>query len=278
MLCTSLRYRAEEFVAWPRPISQFRAGHATAIPLVHPWANRLSRWGYPGVDLRGLPLPTDKNGLPIHGNLLGAAFTVTRTTEDRIVAELAYDDPRAFPFPHTVIVDARVHPERGLTITTEVRPTGTQAVPISFGWHPYIRLPNAPRREWMLHWPACEHLEVDEHTIPTGRRTHQDPTVVALARATFDDHYALGRHRQFSISARNTALTLRFDAHYPYAQLFVPPRRAMLSIEPMTAEIDALNRGGAPMVEPGDRFRASFSIVRSTTSSRRRASTRRAAL
>jgi galactose mutarotase-like enzyme len=277
MLCTSFRYRNEEFVAWPRPITQFRAGHATAIPLLHPWANRLSRWGYPGVDLRGLPLPTDKNGLPMHGNLLGAPFTVTAAGPARVVAELAYDDPRAFPFPHTVTVDGRVHPERGLTITTEVRPTGTRAVPISFGWHPYLRLPNAPRREWMLHWPACEHVEVDARTIPTGRRAHQNASVVALARATFDDHYALGRSRRFSISARDTTLTLRFDTHYPFAQLFVPPRRAMLAVEPMTAEIDALNRGNAPIVEPGDRFRASFSIVRSTTNSRRPASTRRAA-
>src|SRR5262245_7434331 len=139
MLCTSFRYREEEFVAWPRPISQFRAGHATAIPLLHPWANRLSRWGYPGVELRGLRLPTDKNGLPMHGNLLGAPFTVKRATQDRVVAELAYDDPRAFPFPHMVTVAARVHPERGLMITTEVQPTSTSAVPISFGWHPYVR-------------------------------------------------------------------------------------------------------------------------------------------
>jgi galactose mutarotase-like enzyme len=278
MLCTSFLYRDEEFVAWPRPITQFRAGHATAIPLLHPWANRLSRWGYGDVNLRGLQLPTDKNGLPMHGNLLGAPFTATAAGPARLVAELAYNDAAAFPFPHTVTVDARVHPERGLTITTEVRPTGTRAVPISFGWHPYLRLPNAPRREWMLHWPACEHIEVDERTIPTGRRTHQERSTLSLARATFDDHYALGRTRRFSISARDTFLTLRFDGHYPYAQLFVPPRRALLSIEPMTAEIDALNRGNAPIVEPGDRFRASFSIVRSTTNSRRRASTRRAAL
>src|SRR5262245_36546462 len=147
MLCTSLRYRAEEFVAWPRPISQFRAGHATAIPLLHPWANRLSRWGYGRVDLRGQPLPADKNGLPMHGNLLGRPFEVQRFTDDRVVATLAYDDPRAFPFPHTITVDARIHAEHGLRITTIVEPTGKRAVPISFGWHPYVRLPNAPRSE-----------------------------------------------------------------------------------------------------------------------------------
>jgi galactose mutarotase-like enzyme len=41
----------------------------------------------------------------------------------------------------------------------------------------------------------------------------------------------------------------------------VPPNRQHVAIEPMTAEIDALGRGSAPMVEPGDRFRASFRIT-----------------
>src|SRR3954470_24797062 len=45
MLCTSLRHSDDEFVAWPRPLAEFRRGRATAIPLLHPWANRLGRSG-----------------------------------------------------------------------------------------------------------------------------------------------------------------------------------------------------------------------------------------
>jgi galactose mutarotase-like enzyme len=216
----------------------------------------------------------------MHGNLLGRAFDDVLATEDRVTARLDYRDPRAFPFPHTVTVDARLDAERGLTITTEVTPTSKQSVPISFGWHPYVRLPHAPRPEWILRWPACEHVEVDKNTIPTGIRTPLTAQSDPIADRTFDDHYALGRDRTFSISARGCALSLRFDRAYPFAQLFVPAKRQLVSIEPMTAEIDALGRGNTPIVEPGATFRASFTIAVSitpTTSSRRRASTRRAA-
>ena len=62
MLCTSLRHRGEEYVAWPRSLADFRAGSMTAIPLVHPWGNRLGGWEYrvgrKHVDLRGLRSPT----------------------------------------------------------------------------------------------------------------------------------------------------------------------------------------------------------------------------
>jgi galactose mutarotase-like enzyme len=261
MLCTSLRRDGEEYVAWPRTLTEFRAGGATAIPLLHPWANRLGKWGYGDVDLRGLALPVDKGGVPLHGNLLGVPFAVQFDSTDRLVASLDYNDPRAFPFPHTVTVDARLHADRGLTITTEVRPTLDRAVPISFGWHPYVRLPHAPRREWELRWPACEHIEVDDRVIPTGARTPQPEQREPIGSRTFDDHYALGRDRTFAISARGRALTLEFDDNYPYAQLWVPARRQHLSIEPMTAEIDALGRALAPIIEPGESFRASFTIA-----------------
>jgi galactose mutarotase-like enzyme len=268
MLCASLQFRGEEYVAWPRPISQFRAGNATAIPPLHPWSNRLGRWSYTAagrrVSLRGLTLPTDQNGLPIHGNLFGVAFDVVRADDTRVVGRLDYgaypDKLRAFPFPHVLTIDARLDPERGLTITTEVRPTGETAVPVSFGWHPYLKLPAGARTEWELRWPACEHVEVDKHTIPTGVRTPLAAQRAPIASRTFDDHYALGRDRRFSIAAEGRSLTLRFEPNYPYGQLFVPPRKQIVAIEPMTATIDALGAGTAPLVEPGDRFRAAFSL------------------
>ncbi len=88
----------------------------TAVPLVHPWGNRLEsrryRVGRRTVDLRGLKLPTDPNGLLMHGNLRGAPFEIVRAeagrTAARLVARLDYgarpDLLRAFPFPHVVTV------------------------------------------------------------------------------------------------------------------------------------------------------------------------------
>lgn len=277
MLCASLRFRDDEYVAWPRPIEEFRNGRATAIPLLHPWANRLAGNSYTAadrsVDLAGLTLPHDPNGLPIHGNLFGAPFEVTQSNDTRVVARLDYgahpDKLRAFPFPHVVTVDARLHPIRGLNIVTLVEPTSERAVPISFGWHPFLQLPNAPRREWELRWPACEHVEVDGRVIPTGARTPQAAQREPIADRTFDDHYALGPDRTFSIAAgagaKRRTLTLQFDPAYPFAQLFVPPDRELVAIEPMTAEIDALGRGTAPVVEPGHRFQASFNLAVTTT-------------
>jgi galactose mutarotase-like enzyme len=268
MLCASLRFRGDEYVAWPRTLGDFRAGGATAVPLLHPWANRLGAWSYRAagrrVPLAGVALPQDTNGLPIHGNLFGAPFEVVRATDTRLTGRLDYgahpEKLRAFPFPHIVTVDARLDAQRGLTIATSIEPTSARAVPVSFGWHPYLRLPRSPRSEWELRWPECNHVEVDTQVIPTGIRTQQRAEDAPIAGRTFDDHYALGRDRRFSISGGRRTLRLTFDRAYPFAQLYVPPRRRLVAIEPMTAEIDALGRGTAPVVGPGDRFTASFTM------------------
>ena len=277
MLCTSLRFLDDEYVAWPRTLDEFRAGRATAIPIVHPWANRLAGTSYQAagedVSLAGLTLPLDPQGLPIHGNLFGAPFEVQQSNDTRVVARLDYGaDPerlRAFPFPHTLTVDARLHPTRGLNIVTRVEPASERAVPISFGWHPFLRLPTAPRAEWVLRWPACEHVEVDDRVIPTGTRTPQPAQREPIAERTFDDHYALGGDRTFSVAAgagrSRRTLSLQFDPSYPFAQLFVPPGGDFVAIEPMTAEIDALGRGTAPVVGAGDRFQAAFNIAVTTS-------------
>jgi galactose mutarotase-like enzyme len=273
MLCASLRFGGDEYVVWPRTITQFRAGGATAVPLLHPWANRLAGNTYRAagrrVSLAGVPLPHDPNGLPIHGNLFGAPFEVVRSAATRVVARLDYgaypEKLRAFPFPHLVTIDARLDASRGLTIVTSVRPTGSRRVPVSFGWHPFVRLPNAPRSDWELRWPACEHVEVDEGVLPTGTRTPQRAERAPIADRTFDDHYALGRDRRFSIGAGRRALTFAFDRNYPYAQLYAPPRKQFVAIEPMSATVDALGSGTAPVVEPGDRFRAAFTMAVTTS-------------
>jgi galactose mutarotase-like enzyme len=210
--------------------------------------------------------------LPIHGALRGAPFDVIELGAHRLHARLDYGaDPeraRVFPFPHLLDVDVRLD-RRRLRITTSLVATGDGPVPASFCWHPYLRLPGGRRRDWLLRWPACEHVEVDERLIPTGRRRPQSAQRAPLGTRTFDDHYALARDRRFSISDGRRTLTLRFDDGYPYAQLYVPPRGEFVAIEPMTARIDALSDDDAPLCRPGDTFRAAFTMSIDTAGTKR---------
>src|ERR671925_76917 len=55
-----------------------------------------------------------------------------------------------------------------LAVETEVVPTTRAAVPVSFGWHPYLRLPGVDRRDWRIELPVAARAILDERGIPTG--------------------------------------------------------------------------------------------------------------
>jgi galactose mutarotase-like enzyme len=193
MLGTSLRRGDQEFLAMPGGLAAYRARHATGLPLLAPWANRLGAWGYRAagvdVDLEGPDLPTDGNGLPIHGTMLAEP----RWEIVRIAANGQ---------------DASLVDRRGI--------------------------------------PADGSVQEPEESDPIGSRT-------------FDDLYELSPDRLVELRHGSAAISLALDEKYPFLQVFVPPGRRFVCLEPMTAPVDALRSGRCPLVRPGDEFEARFS-------------------
>lgn len=266
MLGASLRRRGEELLSLHGGLAAYRSGRTTGMPLLHPWANRLSRFEYRAagarVSLEGVPLRVGADGLPRHGTM-GArpGWQVVRLEPARLAARFSYDGEEllaAFPFPHEIEVRASLD-EDGLRVETVVEPTGRRRVPIAFGWHPYFRVPGS-RRRWVLRMPACRQLELDERGIPTGGEASRRAEEAPLADRAFDDLFALGRDRRFALEGGGRRIEVRFGAGYPFAQIFAPPGRQFAAIEPMTAPTDALVTGKCPVVAPGERFAAGFSV------------------
>jgi aldose 1-epimerase len=116
MVGCSLRHRGAELLGQRGGLRHYVEAHSTmGIPLLHPWANRVSRRRFTvagrGVDLSAdaLPLDFDPNGLPIHGLLAGAPDWAVERHEARgdggvLAARLDFGARRdlvaAFPFPH----------------------------------------------------------------------------------------------------------------------------------------------------------------------------------
>ena len=176
MTGVSLRWQGREHLALPGGLPALRSGATLGLPLLAPWANRLGSRQYRAagvdVDLTGLPLGTDANGLPMHGLLVGKpGWRLDRRSAGRgragFRASIDVDAP-AFPFPHRieVFVVAREHQ---LALDTTVIPTGSRPVPVAFGWHPYLRLPGTPRRQWQLR-SAVSHPSRPRPARPPNRR------------------------------------------------------------------------------------------------------------
>jgi aldose 1-epimerase len=270
LLGTSLRRSGEEFLALPGGVPAYRRKHQTGLPLLAPWANRLGAWeyrvGHLRVDLQGLDLYTE-GGLPLHGTMSGPTVWDVRavsTSGDvaRLRASFEYargDLLAAFPFPHLLERAIQVD-GRSLSVTTTLRPTGDRAVPVSFGYHPYLRLPSGSRSTWRLVLPARTHVMLDERGIPTGGRVEQPAEADDIGSRNFDDLFELSGDGRLGIEGGGRRLIAEFGPGYPYAQVFVPPGASYVCLEPMTAPTNALVTDEYPMVSPGESFVAGFSI------------------
>lgn len=278
MICCSLRHRGEELLGQRAGLRRYVESRSTmGIPFLHPWANRLGadRFEVAGQEvdltLEDLPLKRDGNGLAMHG-LLSAApgWKVERHAEigDGGVLVAGFDFGAyphlldAFPFPHRVRIEATLE-KATLTIATTVGVSGEKAVPISFGFHPYLRLPGVPRADWVLAAPVRERLALDERGLPTGEREAVEIATEPLGARTYDDaFFAPAEAEPFALEGGGRRLELRLGEGYPFTQIYAPSDTDAVAVEPMTAPTNALVSGGPelPLVEPGQSFVARFSI------------------
>lgn len=277
MIGCSLRAGGEELLGQRGGLAKYVGSGATmGIPFLHPWANRLgaSRFELAGrevdLDHPGLALKRDAAGLPMHGLLTAiGGWTVERhlETEDGGLLAASFDFGahvvlmEAFPFAHRVELRAELDGSE-LTIATTVRASEEGPVPISFGFHPYLRLPGVPRAEWMMEAPVRERLLLDARQLPTGEREAIAIAPAPLADRHYDDAFtAPPDGAPFALEGGGRRLELRLGDAYRFSQIYAPADTDAVAFEPMTAPTNAFLSGeDLPLLDPGETFTASFSI------------------
>jgi galactose mutarotase-like enzyme len=276
MVGCSLRHRGEELLGQRGGLRTYVAERSTmGIPLLHPWANRIARRQFltagREVDLSARPSLTslDPHGLPIHGLLAAAGGWSVEQHEEtpngpRLVANFdfgAHEDlMTVFPFPHQLRTEAGIA-DHTLTITTTVHASGDVAVPISFGYHPYFRLPDVERSAWIVEMPVSERVVLDSGELPTGELEKADVPAGPLGAKTFDDGF-VAPVEPFALEGGGRRIEVSFQRGYPYAQVYAPDDDDVIAFEPMTAQTNALISGrDLKLIEPGESYEAIFSIT-----------------
>jgi aldose 1-epimerase len=268
MLGNSLRHRGEELLALPGGLDGYRKGNVTGLPLLAPWANRLGarRYDVDGivVDLERLDLTTDEHGLPIHGTMTAQpGWELLAVSRHSLTARFDFgahpDLMASFPFPHELRIEASVEATT-LRVDTTLMPTGDRSVPVSFGYHPYLRLPGTLRADIRLRLPQRRHVELDDRQLPTGRAQVEEAEDEPVGPRTFDDLYELAVDRQLALAGAGRRLVLELGDGYGHAQVFTPPGAESICLEPMTAPVNALLDGTCTLAPPGTSFTARFSL------------------
>src|SRR5947208_3342029 len=236
MIGCSLTHRGDELLGQRGGLARYEAtGSTMGIPLLHPWANRLDGYTY-AVAGRTVELDPDSplihkdpNGLPIHGLLAASPYwELVGIDADfasaRLLARLDFaghpEFLEGFPFPHEIRIEVALHGST-LTITTTIAARGEVPVPVAFGYHPYLQLPDVDRADWHVEIPVTEELVLDERMIPTGETRPAAIQPGPLGDRTFDNAYTgLGTPARFVLAGGGRRISVDFVEDYRYAQVF----------------------------------------------------------
>jgi aldose 1-epimerase len=267
MIGASLEHRGDELLGQRNGLAAYEAkGSTMGIPLLYPWANRLAGLEYQAagksiqLDPDSPRIRLDPNGLPIHGLLAANPhWEVTGDLEARLDFGAQPELLEAFPFPHELRLAVELE-GNALKITTTVDANAGSPVPVSFGFHPYLTLPDVPGEEWHLGLPVTDHLLLDDKGIPTGDREPAGELDGPLGDRTFDDAYT-GITGDFVLEGGGRRIAVAFEENYLYAQVYAPEGQTLICFEPMTAPTNALCAGTAPIIDAGESFSASFRIT-----------------
>jgi aldose 1-epimerase len=238
----------------------------TGIPFLAPWANRMDSDGFwangkrYNFDAALGNYRKDGRGLPIHG-LLGtsALWRITSIGADKQSAHVTsklefwkYPDMMAqWPFAHEYEMTYKLA-DGALEVITTVSNLSADTMPLAIGFHPYYRIPDIPRDQWILSLPARKAVVADDRRIPTGELKAMDlPNPLPLKNRTLDDGFtdlerATDGRARFSIESGEKQIEIFFGSRYPVAVIWepaLPPGQTVgfICIEPMAGITNAIN-------------------------------------
>ncbi|HXP85489.1 MAG TPA: aldose 1-epimerase [Bryobacteraceae bacterium] len=256
------------------------------IPFLAPWANRLDEqdfWANGKKYTFNMTLGNVRGALPIHGMLATSPlWEVMEVAVDRqsahVTSRLQFwknpDLMAQWPFAHEYEMTYRL---RGgvLEVRVTVTNLSSDPMPVVLGFHPYYRIPDVPRDEWLATLPARKIVVADDRLIPTGELKPLDlPNPLPLKGHNLDtgftdlDRDAEGR-AHFSIESKGMKVETLFGPKYPVAIIWEPPppagqTRDFICFEPMTGITSAVNLQhegkytGLQTLAPGAKWTESF--------------------
>ena len=181
---------------------QSRPGMA-GIPFLAPWADILDEQAFYANGRRyafDMQLGNVRGARPGHGFLTTASqWQVVEMKADRgsawVTSRLdVFREPmwmKQFPFAHRITMTYRLQ-DGVLEVHTSIENMSTEPMPVSVGFHPYLKLTDSTRDEWIISVPAKTHWLLAQTKVPTGEtepieRLFPNPQSAALKDYNLDD-------------------------------------------------------------------------------------------
>jgi len=226
--------------------------------ILFPFPNRIEDGSY---DYLGQSQQFPVNEKPLNNALHGLVYNKqfelisSESSNDSATLILSYtsDGKQAgFPFPFELSLSYQISHKGAVSLSFDVVNIGATSFPMGMGWHPYFAVDNLEKCQ--LSFPSRDFYKCNKRNLPIQTVNSDLEKSFIMDHKTFDDAYSLDQATcQFSTDHYK----LELDFNYPkdaYLQVYTPPHRKNIAIEPMTTIANSFNNKiGFKELFPGEK-------------------------
>lgn len=228
-----------------------------ASSILFPFANRIKDGSY---KFEGDTYQFDINekGLnnALHGLVYNKTFEVLNkeTTETSASISLVYHEKskcKGFPYTYSFYLEY-VLTETTLDLKVEVKNTDSKTFPFTLGWHPYFLSSDLYKSS--LIFDSKRKLKLDNRNITESIISNKQFGTFKVKDQFLDDCFILDSG-EVLFNTPKYIITLKSSEENAFLQLYTPPHKNTMAIEPTTGVSDSFNNGiGLKTLRPDETY------------------------
>jgi len=271
----SLKLNGRNIIDGPINTQEITENNAYKSTFLAPFPNRIKDGIY-HFNGKKYQLPINEKPLnnALHGLIYKAPFHLVKEILGRDQMEITlnneYDGKESgYPFPFTSQVKITIDLKQGFTCQLSFTNNSEASIPFGYGWHPYFQL-NGKADSWELQFPVARQFKVDKQMIPVGesKESAQFASLTSLQGINLDDCFEIIQkgaiQKTILKNDDGSGITLwqeTGDKKLNFLQIYIPPHRDSIAIEPQSSCIDAFNNGiGLFNIASNETIQSSFGI------------------
>ncbi len=209
----------------------------------------------------------------IHGFSNNVPMTVgkieTDTNQGAIICAYEHDGShKAYPFKFHFTVKFILR-GRELAVEMAFINLENKAIPVGLGWHPYYRI-SEKADDTSLQMPECQLVLIDDRMLPTGEKQpfKHFQQLQKIGTTFLDNGFFITEKTDKAevVLQSNVCKLVCWQetglGKWNFIQVFTPPHRMSIAVEPMTCNVDAFNnKEGLVLLAPNTALSGKFGVV-----------------
>lgn len=198
----------------------------------------------------------------LHGLIYNKTFQIVSqsSSENEAVVTLQYEERNesiGFPYTYNIQVSYTLSKDK-LIVGVNIKNTDTKSFPFTLGWHPYFISENLA--DSSIKFNSTNKLIIGDGLIAKGFESIENVDSFLIGNEHLDDCWQLDTDK---VVFKTSGYDLEFvsTAKKNYLQLYTPPKKNTIAIEPTTGVSNSLNNKiGLQKLVAGETYELQWSL------------------